>query len=89
MAQPIRHALVRTLALILSLLLPATGRRRRPKRAHAAPRTPWALPRPRAVRSHGSEPPALVLGFEGICFAPEATPGRRTGAPALFLGVAA
>lgn len=42
MSKPIRHALERTLALILALLLPATGRRRcpgRPRQAHAAPRT--------------------------------------------------
>lgn len=42
MSKPIRHALERVLALILTLLLPATGRRRRrdrPRRAHAAPRT--------------------------------------------------
>ncbi|MFE1749136.1 hypothetical protein [Streptomyces anandii] len=42
MSKPIRHALERTLALILALLLPATGRRRCPgwpSCAHAAPRT--------------------------------------------------
>ncbi|WP_433451572.1 hypothetical protein ACQPXS_25480 [Streptomyces sp. CA-142005] len=42
MSKPIRHALERTLALVLALLLPATGRRRcpgRPRCAHAAPRT--------------------------------------------------
>lgn len=42
MLKPIRHALERALALILALLFPATGRRRRRGRsgpAHAAPRT--------------------------------------------------
>ncbi|GAA1432430.1 hypothetical protein GCM10009601_53350 [Streptomyces thermospinosisporus] len=40
MPKPIRHALERVLAVILVLLLPATGRRRRRGRpAHAAPRT--------------------------------------------------
>lgn len=39
MPQPIRHALERALALILTHLLPATGRRGRPRHAHAAPRT--------------------------------------------------
>lgn len=42
MSKPIRHALERTFALILALLLPATGRRRRRSRTrhvHAVPRT--------------------------------------------------
>jgi hypothetical protein len=58
MSKPIRHALERALALILALLLPATGRRRRrgrPGHAHAAPRTLSGL----RLFIHGAAVPAL------------------------------
>ncbi|MGX4691250.1 hypothetical protein [Streptomyces sp. JNUCC 63] len=71
MTKPIRLALERTLALLFSLLLPATGRRRRMGRPGHAPTSPHTLPGLRLLIHRTAVP--------GLCAALPAKPRARTG----------
>lgn len=74
MSKPIRHALERTLVLVLALFLPATGRRRcpgRPRRTHATPRTLSGL----RLFVHRTAAPALS---EALLVRAKSRPAKRS-----------